>query len=490
MPMMCKTGKLSVIAGLTALLAACTSPGDLGLDASVRPSDKPITVDNQRSGRFARIGAAQHPTILANYGGEYSDVKLERMVAGIVGELVTVSDNPTEVYQVSILDSPVINAFALPGGFLYVSRGLLALANDSAELAAVIAHEMAHVTANHGVQRQQKEAEAQLASRIVTEVLADKDAGRKVLARGQVSLAQFSRNQELEADAIGIAAIGEAGFDPYAAARFQQAMSAFNGADMLAEGRDNSFDFLSTHPSTPQRVTLALGHARKYGPPGIGERKRDQYLAGLDGMLYGDSPEEGYVRDQTYAHVGLGIKFTFPEGFDIENRPEAILGARARDGAAVRFDGAEVPKNQSLTTYIASGWVEGLDAGSVRPATINGLEAATAKAQVGRWAFDVTVLRVDGGVFRILTAMPVGIDGLDSVAGQVRDSFTTLSAADRALYQPLRLRIVRAGAGDSIEILSARMESRRDKQGFFRALNGLSPTDKLVPGQAYKIVTQ
>src|SRR5690606_27847685 len=107
-----------------------------------------------------------------------------------------------QTYQITILNSPNINAFALPGGYLYVTRGLLALANDSAELAAVLAHEMAHVTSNHGIQRQQKEAEEVLASQVVNDVLGSDPAGRVALVRGKLRLAQFSRNQELEADAV------------------------------------------------------------------------------------------------------------------------------------------------------------------------------------------------------------------------------------------------------------------------------------------------
>ncbi|MBO6639659.1 MAG: M48 family metalloprotease [Roseitalea sp.] len=470
-------------------LAGCTSLSNMGLDEDLAPSARPVIADNVRSGRLARIGAAQHPRILASYGGEYSDMRLERMVAGIVGRLVTVSDNPSQVYQISILDSPVINAFALPGGYLYVSRGLLAVANDSAELAAVIAHEMAHVTANHGVLRQQREAEAVLASRVVSEVLSDKAAGQRALARGKVALAQFSRNQELEADGIGIAAMGEAGFDPYAAADFQTAMSAFNAFNSGTDAQENSLDFLSTHPSTPQRVSLALGHARKFGVRGAGDRDRQAYLAGIDGMLFGDSPDEGYVRGRTYAHAELGIVFEFPAGFDIENRPEAVLAARASDGAGIRFDGVEVPRRQSLTDYLSSGWVEGLDPSSVRAVTINGLDGATARARVGRWDFDVTVVRGAGQVYRILVAVPVGSGALDALAQNSRTGFRTLSAAEKASLKPLRIRIVRAGNGDTVESLSRAMLGTTDKPGFFRVLNGLEPGEALVVGQYYKTVT-
>lgn len=470
-------------------LAACSTLEAVTADLEVSPSSRPVTTDNVRSGRLATIGAQQHPRILATYGGEYSDLKLERMVAGIVGRLVTVSDNPSQVYQISILDSPVINAFALPGGYLYVSRGLLALANDSAELAAVIAHEMAHVTAEHGIKRQRKEAEAELASRVVTEVLSDKTAGRRALARGRVALAQFSRNQELEADAIGIAALNEASFDPYSAARFQETMDAFSRLSTGGDVGDGSLDFLATHPSTPQRIQLALGHARKFGPRGQGDVAREAYLAGLDGMTYGDSPNEGFVRGNTYAHVGLGIAIDFPEGFAIENRPEAVLAARD-DGAAVRFDGAEVPENQSLPDYLKSGWVEGLDEASVRPVAINGIEAAIAQARVDRWIFDITVFRVDGAVYRILTAVPAAGVDLASVASQTRQGFRILTPAERAEIKPLRVRIVRASAGDSVASLSENMAGFDDRESAFRVFNGMTPADRVKANELYKIVAQ
>lgn len=478
--------------GLAALgLAGCTSMTNMGLDGDLEPSARPVIADNVRSGRLARIGAAQHPRILASYGGEYSDRRLERMVAGIVGRLVTVSDNPTQVYQITILDSPVINAFALPGGYLYVSRGLLAVANDSAELAAVIAHEMAHVTANHGVLRQQREAEAQLASRVVSEVLADKAAGQRALARGKVALAQFSRNQELEADAIGIAAMGEANFDPFAAPDFQEAMGAFNAFKSGSDAQENSLDFLSTHPSTPQRVALALGHARKFGSRDtVGDRDRAAYMAGIDGMLFGDSPDEGYVRGQTYAHADLGIAIDFPAGFQIENRPEAVLAARARDGAGIRFDGADVPPRQSLSDYLASGWVEGLDQSSVRAISVNGLDAAVAQARVGRWDFDVTAVRAGGQVYRILVAVPAGSDQLAALAQASRSTFRVLSSAEKAALKPLRIRVVEARRGDTVARLSRSMLGSDDRAGFFRVLNGLGPGEEVTAGQSYKTVAQ
>src|SRR5690606_1633862 len=188
----------SMLALAMALASCQVLGGSEGADA-FRPSKTPVTVDSvTRNDRMATIAREQHPRILATYGGEYSDPKLERMVARVVGSLTMDPDNPNQTYQITILNSPNINAFALPGGYLYVTRGLLALANDSAELAAVIAHEMAHVTANHGIQRQQRQAEEVLASQVVNDVLGSDPAARVALVRGKLRLAQFSRNQELE----------------------------------------------------------------------------------------------------------------------------------------------------------------------------------------------------------------------------------------------------------------------------------------------------
>lgn len=481
--------RLAIAVAAAGLLSGCQSFADLALDPALKPSKSPVIAENVRSGRLAKVGEAQHPKILETYGGEYSNPKLERMVAGIVGKLVTVSDNPTQVYQITILNSPSVNAFALPGGYLYITRGLLALANDSAELAAVIAHEMAHVTANHGVLRQQKEAEVELAGKVVSDILSDKDAGRRALVRGKLKLAQFSRNQELQADALGIKAIGEAGFDPYAAAEFQETMAAYTNFKNESGDGNGSLDFLATHPSTPQRVELALAHARNFGPRGQGERGREAYLAGIDGMLFGDSASEGFVRGQTYAHTGLGITFKFPEGFDIDNRAEAVLGARSRDNAAIRFDGVDVPADQTLSEYIASGWVEGLEPSTIRTTTVNGMEAATARASADKWDFDITVIHRDRSVYRILTAMPRGSDELDAIAREVRNSFRALTPSERDSLRPLEISIVTAGPSDTDRTLAASMRGVSQQLGLFRALNGLQPGAVITAGRGYKVVT-
>ena len=471
------------------LLAGCQSinnSSDLGL----QPSSNPVTVDNvTRNDRLAQLGAQQHPKILATYGGEYSDPKLERMVAKIVGKLTAVSDKPDQTYRITILDSPNINAFALPGGYMYVTRGLLALANDSSEIAAVIAHEMGHVNANHGILRQEKEAETQIADRVATEVLHNETASKEAQIRGKLRLAQFSRNQELQADALGIRMIGEAGYDPFASARFLQSMEAYTAFRSVSGATDASLDFLASHPATPQRIELALGHARRIGAPGVGTTDRNSYLDGIDGILYGDSPNEGYVREQTFYHPKLGVTFQVPKGFTIDNSANSVMASGPGE-VAIRFDGAALPAGSSLTDYIRSGWVTGLDETSIQPSMVNGLQAATARASADRWQFDIVVIAAGNKVYRFLTAAPKGSQALQPASEQTTRSFRLLTGPEQSSLKPLRIRVIAAKSGDTPESLSARMGGTDRKQELFRLLNAMPNTATIAPGDRVKIISE
>jgi predicted Zn-dependent protease len=453
------------------------------------PSSSPVTIDTvSRDDRLAGIAREQHPRILATYGGEFSDPKLERMVAKVVGQLTFDPDNPRQTYRITILNSPNVNAFALPGGYLYVTRGLLALANDSSELAAVLSHEMAHVTARHGIERQQREAEEVLASQVVSEVLGENQQARLALIRGKLRMAQFSRNQELEADAIGIKAAGRAGFDPFAAARFLQSMASYTDFRTVSGATDPSLDFLASHPNTPQRIELAQRHARQFGEPGTGTRDRDSFLAGIDGMLFGDTPAEGYVRGRTFLHPGLGVTFSVPTGFVIDNSAAAVTAAGPGD-SAIRFDGVSLSQNVALADYLQSGWVSGLDKATIRSVQINGSEAARAQASAEGWKFDITVVRAGPQVYRLLTAVPAASQNLAQIADSVAGSFRVLTAAEKAALKPLRVRVVTVAPGQTVGTLAAMMQGVDRKLELFRLLNALGPGATVSAGDKVKIIT-
>jgi len=470
---------------LALALAGCAAGYDLG-----QPTiSAAVTADPAAASPDASLGAREHPRLVAAYGGIYSDPKAERAVARVVGRLVAASDDPSRSYRITILNSPAINAFALPGGYLYVTRGLLALANDASEVAAVLAHEMSHVTANHAVARQRRAEAAAVVNRVAATVVGDPTVARETMASTQLSLARFSQAQEFEADQIGVRTLARAGFDPFAAARFLETMSRFAALKDTAGGTADKRDFLSSHPATPERVQLAVRGARQFTGPETGERDRDAYLASLDGMLYGDDPREGFARGRAFLHRELGIAFTVPNGFFLENTSKAVL---ASDGGkvAMRFDGVEVPEAMSLPDYLASGWVKGLIPDSVRTTEVNGAAAATASAISDGWSFRIGVVRAGSRVYRFIFPTASPTRAFEAGFLETVRSFRRLTPAQIAELKPLRVRTVRVAPGDTVDSLAARITGFEPDQRrvLFMVLNGLSTPADLQPGTMVKIV--
>jgi predicted Zn-dependent protease len=229
----------------------------------------------------------EHQRVLSAYGGAYEDPRLHAKLTNIVSRLVAASDRPDLSYKITILNSPAVNAFALPNGQLYVTRGLLSLANDSAEFASVMSHEMAHVIARHAATREEQARKTELISN-VNDLLSDTQVGAMALARSKIALASFSRSQEFEADGIGVGIAARAGFDPFGASRLLNSMGRNAELYTASRGGDaRSLDFLSSHPATPERVKNAADSARQFPATSRVHRDKAAYLANLDGMTYG-----------------------------------------------------------------------------------------------------------------------------------------------------------------------------------------------------------
>src|SRR5262249_6029684 len=204
--------------------------------------------------------------------------------------------------------------------------------------------EMAHVIARHASIRENQMKQAVLVSRVATEVFNDPQMSAMALAKNKIALATFSRGQELEADGIGVGISSRAGFDPYGAVRFLSDMGRNAELRPAVGGTDTRLmDFLSSHPATPDRMKVAQANARQYSAPGSGERDRTEYLAALDGLVYGEDPSEGFVRGRRFLHPRLGFTFTAPDGFVLDNTAAAVLGVKEGGGQALRVDVVRVP---------------------------------------------------------------------------------------------------------------------------------------------------
>ncbi len=472
---------LAALAGL--LLAGCQLTGD-----APQRVDAVAVMAPRSSASVAEeaIGAREDPRVVAEYGGVYSDPKVEAAVAQVVARLVAASDDPSRRYKITILNSPVANAFALPGGYLYVTRGLIALTSESSELAAVISHEIAHVLLNHAIERAKIVEQTNIVERVAADILSDPAESQSARAGSRLTLATFSRNQEVEADRVGITIAGRAGFDPFAASRFLDKLEAY-AAFRSAAGGNDAASFLASHPAANERRDLALVVARQFGAPGIGERAEDRYLNALDGLVFGDDPSEGFVRGREFLHPRLAIRFQAPLGFRVENTKDAVLAA-AGDDTAMRFDGVTVDPDVEPADYLASGWINGLVEGSISAATVNGLSAATAEAAAGEWLFRIGVVQVGGSMYRIILAGRSDGAAIQRALDSTLRSFQRMTPTEVARLRPLRIDVVPVRRGETPGELAVRMRGTERKLHLFRLLNGLAPGQPLTPGQLVKIV--
>ena len=437
------------------------------------------------------IGAREHPRIVASYGGVYDDPKLQAMITKTVDRLVAASDRPDQTYKVTILNSGAVNAFALPTGQLYVTRGLIALACDTSELSSVLSHEMAHVLAHHAAIREEQARQAAV-THVVTDIGNNgPDMTALALAKSKLTLASFSRQQEFEADSIGVGISARAHFDPYGASRFLTAME--RNAELKAGNAvddPRTQDFLSSHPATPERIKSAEASAKQFAATDRGEREsdREDYLAAIDNIVYGDDPSEGFVRGHRFLHPKLGFTFTAPDNFTLDNTAQAVIGVRDGGTQAMRFDVVRIPTDQSLGDYLNSGWMENVDKSSTEDLTINGFPAASATAHTDDWQFKVYALRFGADVYRFIFATKQKTTESERNARETVNSFRRLTPQETQAAQPLHIKIITVQPGDTVESLSHRMAGVDRPEARFRVLNGLDDHAQVKVRDRVKIV--
>ncbi|GAB4171353.1 MAG: M48 family metalloprotease [Thalassobaculales bacterium] len=449
----------------------------------------------------AEIGRQEHPKILKEFGGAYPDPALGAYVAGIGLRLARASDRPDIAYTVTVLNAAMVNAFALPGGYVYVTRGLMALADTEAELAGVLAHEIGHVTARHSAARYNKGMLAQLGVGILG-ALGGGGLAQALGLGAQVYLQGFSREQEFEADQLGVRTLVRAAYRPEAMAGFLAKLGDQSRVDAQMAGRPpgevDRFDMMATHPRTPDRVGRAMQAAADLPRPDNASDGREEYLRRIDGMIYGDDPKEGLVRGRAFVHPALRLRFEVPPGFRLVNGSDQVA-AYGPGGAAIRFTMAR-SRSADPAQHIAREWGANLPLGGVEALSVAGLPAAAARADV-RLDSGPAVLRLvairgewpQGGtaMYRFLfLSTPQAARELDRPFRDTVYSFRRLSAEEAAGIRPLRIRLHRVAPGDTPAALIARMPAGPFQAERFAALNGLPPG--LIPpvGDLVKLVAE
>lgn len=449
-----------------------------------------------------QIGKDQHPAILLQNGGTYDDPNVTNYVNNLGQRLVANSELSDYPFTFTLLDTPLVNAFALPGGYVYVTRGILAMVNSESALASVIGHEIGHVTARHSAKRYNNQMFTGLGAAILGAVSGDSGVANSLNQGAQAYIMSYSRSQEYQSDELGIRYSSRAGYDPYASARMLSSLDADHKLQLVLAnraGEPEKSDFFSTHPNTQDRVTRAHAAAVQTG---ITENSRDAnqngYFSIINGMRYGDDPKQGVIKGRDFIHPMMKLKFTVPENYTLQNSTDAVMarGTGNAEGSTVIFSGASM-KNMTISAYANEIWkaykIENAMEGS-QTFEINGMEASTGYTTMAIENKNYTVRLVaihhsNDSAYHFLMLTPQ--EKYQSLSGGLQRmtySFDKVSQSEIDKIKGRKIRIVTVQSGDTINSIARYMSYDDHKVERFVALNGLTQGQQLIKGQRLKLI--
>jgi predicted Zn-dependent protease len=429
---------------------------------SVACATNPVTGKRQMSllseAEELAIGQQQDAEIRREMG-VYDDPELQRYINDIGQQLARASHRPNLPWSFTIVDSPAINAFALPGGYIYLTRGILAYLDDEAELAGVLGHEIGHVTARHAAQAYTRQAQAGIGLAILSIFVPSTAPFTDLGSAGlSVLFLRHGRDAELEADRLGVEYGAGAGFDPAGVPRFLATLARVSA--LSERGVPN---WLSTHPDPGSRVVKAEPVAGKFVSEGATAVNRDRYLERIRGMVFGDRVEDGVVRGNEFLHPLLRLGVTFPEGWEITNTPEAVMAREPGTDHYMVLQEVEQPRGRSIgETAVAAMKRAGYDVVDGRIDRVNGHEAhigvyrGTAK-DVGKVLMRAAHIGIGRQLYVVAGFAPEKeFPAADTAIEPAVASFRQLSAAEASRVRPNRLDFYVVKPGDSWQSIAAR----------------------------------
>jgi predicted Zn-dependent protease len=457
-------------------LSACMTTGQQG-GAILSVGNSPAGI-----GSVPEELQARHQNVLDLYGGTYQNPALETYIAQIMSRLIAASEDIARPFRLTLLDSAEINAFALSDSHLYITRGLITLANDESELASVIAHEMAHLTLGHSHQRQERTRTKDIVQQVMADVL-QKPADH---SSDTMQLAYFSQRQEIAADANSIRLIAKAGYDPYANARFLTSLDRFQKFQTI-QGSDTRQN-IASHPSTPERVKAARLLARQLGAPGIGEKQRDRYLKVLNGIPYGDSGEDSIIKGTRYSDRNTAFTFTLPTSFVLEKTDNGLLASDKND-LALRYDREDHDSHSSLSAAIMSGWIGQIDPEQIKSVSIAGFDGLQARTVSDQWVFHIIILDDGKNLHRfVMTTKASKQDQLGQLTDHILKNTRALTWRDKGLFEPAKVTIATYSSESELNKRLQTGAMALFPEGLFYILNGFEHSEKPSQGQLIKLI--
>lgn len=442
------------------------------------------------------MGKATDESIRQEYG-LYQDAALSAYLNTVARRMVPYTHRRTLEYHFAVLDTPVENAFAAPGGYIYVTRGLLAMMNSEAELATVVGHELGHVNARHSVREYSKQL--LLTGGLVVGSLLSRDVAKVapfLMVGLQVLFLKFSRDDEYQADSLGVLYSRGAGYSP------AQMIPFFRSIQKLEEKAGGGMklpNFLSTHPLTEKRIE----EAEKMLEPQDAERNilRNELLAKMDGLIYGEDPRQGYVEADAFYHPDMRFAFSLPAGWNVQNTPRQVVVASKDEKAGIILTAEKTDLSPDL--YLGRR-IQALENVRIQEVSrtnrmINGLRAARGTYLVSEEAGEgqappVTAVDFDciakNGMIYTFTSMAAKADypSFRNAFDRTVRSFADLSDPKRLAVQPKKLAVRRAGAAQTLKEFLAGQGVPSDKWPTIAFLNALALEDKVEKGRLIKIM--
>jgi predicted Zn-dependent protease len=436
------------------------------------------------------LGQENHPQILQEMG-QYNDPELQRYVNDIGQKLAKSSERPNLPWTFTVVDQPVVNAFAVPGGFIYITRGILAYLDNEAQLVGVLGHEIGHVTARHSAQQYTRATGGQLGllalSIFVPGAQQFGELGAQALG---LLFLKYGRDDELQSDSLGAKYAATNGWDPRAVPGFLSVLGR------LSEGSEKGLpNWLSTHPEPASRVeeVQALVQQLTAGRTNF-VTDRDEYLGKIDGVIFGDNPEQGIVRGNAFLHPGLRFRIDYPQGWQIQNTPQQVAAKAPNADVFLILQLIQKPQGRNVQEVaVASMQGAGFRPVDGQRTTINGLEAFVGVYEgqmegVGAVASRAAHIAHNNQVFLLAGLVPAqGFGQADASFVQTIRSFRPMSAAEAENIHPNRVDMYTVREGDTWESIAERSGGVVNAQTL-SIMNNVQPGGRPQPGSRVKIV--
>ena len=421
----------------------------------------------------------------------YEDQELQEYVQSIGESLAIKSHRPNLIYRFTVLDSPDINAFALPGGYIYINRGLMSYFSSEEELAAVLGHEIGHVTARHSV-RQYSQSQLMGILSAAIEVNAGRTAGNIANLASGALLSGYGREMELEADDLGAQYIYQDGYSPQGmydvlSVLKDQEIYAKKIAEQRGQEPRSYHGVFASHPSNDLRLQEVLDNVSNSYQKG-NERKKDVYLEKIDGMVYGDSEKSGVRRGNKFYHGPLNLFMSSPKSWEIINTPNRLIFMSPFGEAVLQITLEDLNFKESPENYLRRFASSTYDDMTIN---VNGFEGFTAKAYRAGKETRMAVIFKDDQAYQFLGYSKnnySNISKFDTEFLNIINSFRNLKAEEQVLSKPLRLKIYKVNEGDSYESLASNSSINTNAEDQLRLINGDYPDKKLEEGRLIKIV--